>query len=469
MVPYGYYAPPPPSAASRFMAAAAAKTQEAARLAAEAAQKGATAASAKSMAAAQLAARAAKAKTSSEFEKLLMRTTSPTDMPVMGPDMELLFQEVRGFSRKAKRGGGQNPYEKTLHKIWNKMIDPDWRTTLKGVGVLHRLSRGAKPKDRAAFATQASKLKKSRRAKSSKKNKMLKYKYFDVRALGASMSPPPSEGLAYADFAEAYLAFVLARLADFTGPQCDELAALCAEESGGGGGGEEGADGVIASARSCVELALAVPIMAPPASPPGRSKGKKKAAAAAAAALAAAEHPKPNIVVCDCQYLVANDLEALWKGLSQTLAKRLEESAASGGELDEDLMELAQWWLAQLPKLGSWREAYAASMGAIKFKVKGGDPEEWLAAAAVESALAGVAGGGAAHDEEDEDLEDMEDDDDEEEEEGALFVVSKKKEDATAPKGEAASLNDEEDEEDDEEEEEEEDEEEEDEYYEDDE
>jgi hypothetical protein len=110
-----------------------------------ASQAAAAAASKAGKEAAASAQRAAKAKTSSEFEKLLMRATAPMDTPVMGPDMSLLFAEIRGFPRKAKRRGAPNPYEKTLHKLWTKMLEPDWRTTVKGVGVLHRVSRDAKP------------------------------------------------------------------------------------------------------------------------------------------------------------------------------------------------------------------------------------------------------------------------------------------------------------------------------------
>jgi hypothetical protein len=45
------------------------------------------------------------------------------------------------------------------------MVDPDWRTTAKAIGVLHRVSRDAKAQDRLVFATQAAKLKKSRKTK----------------------------------------------------------------------------------------------------------------------------------------------------------------------------------------------------------------------------------------------------------------------------------------------------------------
>jgi len=142
MVAYDYRrgGPAGPSLTERLMA----QSKALAGASFAASQAAANAATKAGKEAAANAQRAAKAKTSSEFEKLLMRATAPLDTPVMGPDISLLFAEIRGFPRKAKRRGAPNPYEKTLHKLWTKMLEPDWRTTVKGVGVLHRVSRDAK-------------------------------------------------------------------------------------------------------------------------------------------------------------------------------------------------------------------------------------------------------------------------------------------------------------------------------------
>ena len=141
MVPYQHYRQGP-SMTERMLQA----TKEMALTAAATSKAAAVAASKKSMDTMKKAQRAAKEKTSSDFEKLLLRATSPEDTPVMLPDMQMLFKEIKYFPRRA-RGPGVNPYEKTLHKLWNKIAEKDWRTTAKGVDILHRMARDCKPKD----------------------------------------------------------------------------------------------------------------------------------------------------------------------------------------------------------------------------------------------------------------------------------------------------------------------------------
>ena len=137
MVPYHHYRQGP-TMTERMLQA----TKEMATVAAATSKAAAMVASKKSLETMKKAQRAAKEKTSSEFEKLLLRATSPEDMPVMIPDMNLLFKEVKVFQRRAKQPG-VNPYEKTLHKLWNKIAEKDWRTTAKGVDILHRLGTAA--------------------------------------------------------------------------------------------------------------------------------------------------------------------------------------------------------------------------------------------------------------------------------------------------------------------------------------
>jgi len=453
-VTYGYgRRPPGPTTMEKLMTkgkAVAATTAAAAKVAADVAGK-------RGAEAARAAQRAAKAKTSSDFEKLLMRATSPVDAPVTRPDMELVLKEIKTFPRKARRQGTQNPYEKCLHKLWTKMTDPDWRTTAKAVGVLHRIARDARPQDRALFAAQAAKLKKSRRTKASKKTKALAWRYLNDKAVGDSLN---LGGEPYSEFVTAYFAFVSMRLASFTG-RFEELVqplGLAGEETPapkkGGGKSKKGkkqavvvevevvqecvSAEVLSAAKEAVELALAVPCVVSSSAPSGsasaatglplKKKGGKKAVyddededdeedegedsdaddeeegtAVEAVALGVAV---PNIVACDAQSLVADDLEVLWKALSLHLKAALAspqqgEESGSGGSLDaEQVEELAAWWVETLPAVVAWRNQYKVSMWqALKLKASPPDAEKWLAKADVVSKVGGGASGTEEDDE----------------------------------------------------------------------
>ena len=278
--------------------------------------------------------------------------------------------------------------------------------------------------DRAAFAEHAARLKKARRPKSDKKkNQVLKYRYFDRRALAASMNPA---GGAYGAFATAYFDFVVLRLSSTTGrmAELNALASTGSSTASTGGsvtsavaddsaeacatlslGNDEAAAATVAASQELLAAALrvepvqdaaklAVAAAATPAAPSKKkaARGGKKGAARASAAAAMVVVPpaQPNIVVCDCQYLVADDIEAIWKGISSVLKVAMHQ-AAQGAVSAEDLAatrSLAAWWLDHVSQVSNWRQAYKKSMGAIKFKVSPPDPEKWLTVAAVESFLA---------------------------------------------------------------------------------
>jgi hypothetical protein len=315
MVPYQHYRQGP-SMTERMLQA----TKEMALTAAATSKAAAVAASKKSMDTMKKAQRAAKEKTSSDFEKLLLRATSPEDTPVMLPDMTMLFKEIKYFPRRA-RGPGVNPYEKTLHKLWNKIAEKDWRTTSKGVDILHRMARDCKPKDCKIFAEHVGRLKRARHVRGQSKKKKMLYRYFDPRGVVGSLDPA---GEPYAAFVKAYFNFVMLRLKCFTArfdePKAAVQAGAAAAAAAGSGGSDADAAAaacpssdevatLLANMRTLVELGLAVDCVLPPEGGGGKAKAKggdKKAAILDAInAEAAPAVAEPNIVVCDCQYLVS--------------------------------------------------------------------------------------------------------------------------------------------------------------------
>ena len=349
MVPYHHYRQGP-TMTERMLQA----TKEMATVAAETSKAAAMVASKKSLETMKKAQRAAKEKTSSEFEKLLLRATSPEDMPVMIPDMNLLFKEVKVFQRRAKQPG-VNPYEKTLHKLWNKIAEKDWRTTAKGVDILHRLGRDCRAKDCRTFADHIGRLKRARHVRAQSKKKKMLYRYFDPRGVVGSLD---ASGEPYGPFLKAYFNFVMLRLKGFTG-RFSEAMVIAESKASAGPPQFDGANGappssssssasfssaadakadacpkpedvasILADVRALVELGLSVDCILPSAEKQAASMNKRGAGGhaksrgwqdqgkvrilEAIADTGASPIAEPNIVICDCQYLVSNRIFDEW-------------------------------------------------------------------------------------------------------------------------------------------------------------
>lgn len=108
--------------------------------------------------------RSAKVLKSSAFESLLLKATWPEDVPV--PQLalqQILYESIPAFEkymelhRKSSLGGTEpqvaddgysgcdDPYYMTNHKLYMKMVETDWRTTLKSLYIFHTIFRESSP------------------------------------------------------------------------------------------------------------------------------------------------------------------------------------------------------------------------------------------------------------------------------------------------------------------------------------
>jgi hypothetical protein len=138
--------------------------------------------------------RSAKVIKSSTFEALLLKATWPEDVPVpkialhqiihesipaFEKYMELHRQTSEGSTKLTTSGDGysgcDDPYYMTNHKLYMKMIEPDWRTTLKSLFIFHSIFRDSSPKVCESFRQAMNKMKRKRAMKFQSDN----YRYFD--------------------------------------------------------------------------------------------------------------------------------------------------------------------------------------------------------------------------------------------------------------------------------------------------
>lgn len=89
--------------------------------------------------------REVKGLTSSELEQVMLKATRPDDTPVKGKHVERLVGVTYQISAQ------HDIYEAILRKLWKKMTERDWRTTIKALYVLHRFSSDGAPEHAPAL------------------------------------------------------------------------------------------------------------------------------------------------------------------------------------------------------------------------------------------------------------------------------------------------------------------------------
>jgi hypothetical protein len=87
---------------------------------------------------------------SSELEQVMLKATRPDDTPVKGKHAERLVQVTYQVSAK------YDIYDGVLRKLWNRMTEKDWRTTIKALYILHKFSADGSPEHAGSLKVRPS-------------------------------------------------------------------------------------------------------------------------------------------------------------------------------------------------------------------------------------------------------------------------------------------------------------------------
>lgn len=155
--------------------------------------------------AAKVVSRGLKSYFSSDFEALLLRVTKPDDKRPPSDDIERILATISTFIRNIDMNSDNNPYRVTLRKIWNKISEPDVRTKLKALHILHIILRYSDPEDAIIFKRLMDKMSKEYSRKS--KNYYFKFE---------SMQTHFAVDTALSRFSMAYATCVSKRAKAFT-------------------------------------------------------------------------------------------------------------------------------------------------------------------------------------------------------------------------------------------------------------
>eukprot|EP00529_Nitzschia_sp_RCC80_P017028 CAMPEP_0113485196 /NCGR_PEP_ID=MMETSP0014_2-20120614/24358_1 /TAXON_ID=2857 /ORGANISM="Nitzschia sp." /LENGTH=648 /DNA_ID=CAMNT_0000378833 /DNA_START=145 /DNA_END=2091 /DNA_ORIENTATION=- /assembly_acc=CAM_ASM_000159 len=146
--------------------------------------------------------REVKGLTSSELEQVMLKATRPDDTPVKGKHAERLVGLTYQVSSQFEI------YDAVLRKLWAKMAEKDWRTTIKALYILHRFSADGSPQHAQSLKL---KLREIRRTQDPKR----KGKFFSTKIL-TNWDPSPANAKFQA-FSERYAHYVLLRAQAFAG------------------------------------------------------------------------------------------------------------------------------------------------------------------------------------------------------------------------------------------------------------
>eukprot|EP01041_Mallomonas_annulata_P002976 gene2976-5837_t len=164
--------------------------------------------------------RRAKVLRSSAFEGMLLKATWPDDEPIH----QQLLDEIIKYSIPAFKYGrtssDDDPYHMTVHKLWTKMCEKDWRTIIKSLFILHSISRESSVEVCQRFAITIRDMARERNPKKPD------HRYFDTRLV----STVDELGEPYESFIVAYATLVFYRTRNFNG-KFDELKELSESSS----------------------------------------------------------------------------------------------------------------------------------------------------------------------------------------------------------------------------------------------
>jgi hypothetical protein len=132
----------------------------------------------------------------------MLKATRPDDTPVKGKHVERLVGVTYQISSR------YDIYDAVLRKLWSKMAEKDWRTSIKALYILHRFSADGAPEHAPALKARLRELRRTRDPKR-------KDKYFNSKQLLAGDANP--ENFKYRAFMSRYAHYVLLRTQCFGG------------------------------------------------------------------------------------------------------------------------------------------------------------------------------------------------------------------------------------------------------------
>ena len=330
--------------------------------------------------------RRAKVLRSSAFEAMLLRATWPGDESVPQDLLDEIIKHSIPAFKYGRSSAEDDPYHMTMHKLWTKMCEKDWRTVVKSLFIVHCISRDCSVDACNRFAMAIKDMSRVRNPKNPD------HKYFDLSLVKEvdDVSAP------YEPFVAAYSAYVLHRAKMFSS-KFEELKEISDQTH------EKQAVARLRRAQTCITLGLKCGIE---------------------------DRDQQNLITGHATRVLCNDLRDCWKQFTAKLAPLagVEGVAPYGGAKAEekDIVALLQFYRDTGKDIKAFLSKALKSYGPLRIKVPSEIETKFLPPADFEEKLSARAAAlttsvpppGGATPRKDEDEDDEEDDEEENKEEG---------------------------------------------------
>ena len=344
--------------------------------------------------------RRAKVLRSSAFEAMLLRATWPGDDPVPQELLDEIIKHSIPAFKYGRSSAEDDPYHVTLHKLWTKMCEKDWRTVVKSLYIVHCVSRDCSVDACNRFALAIKDMSRVRNPKSPD------HKYFDL----AFIKEVDDASAPYESFLASYAAYVLYRAKTFSN-KFEEIKEISDQTH------EKQAVARLKRAQQCITNGLKCTVE---------------------------DRDQQNLITGHATRQICNDLRDCWKHFTAKLAPlaAIEGVAPYGGAKAEekDILSLLQFYRDTGKDVKAYLARALKSYGPLRVKIPAeietkflppADFEEKLTARAALLTVSSPPQGGAtpsstgkkgsskrpADQEDEEDEEEDKDKEDEEEEE----------------------------------------------------
>ena len=263
----------------------------------------------------------------------------------------------------------------TMHKIWTKLCEKDWRTISKSLYILNCISRESSVDSCQRFAMAVRSMSRTRNPKNPD------HRYFDIRLI--SNTDEPSE--AYKGYINSYATYVLYRIKNFSS-KFDELKEISESTH------EKQVVARLKKAQQCISLALKC----------------------------TTEKGQCNPITGQITKLIANDLKDLWKQFSLKIAPLVDQTTPydqTAKAAEKDIASLLKFYSEAEKDIKTFLSKAVKSYQHLRLKFPSDIPSNsQIDATKLEARIAELVSitGGATNDDDDDDDEEEEDDDDSE-------------------------------------------------------
>ena len=318
--------------------------------------------------------RRAKVLRSSAFEGILLKATWPGDDPVTQELLEEIIKHSIPAFKYARSNSDDDPYHMTMHKIWTKLCEKDWRTICKSLYILNCISRESSVDSCQRFAMAIRSMSRTRNPKNPD------HRYFDIRLI--SNIDEPSEP--YKAYITSYATYVLYRMKNFSS-KFDELKEISESTH------EKQVVARLKKAQQCISLALKC----------------------------AADKNQCNPITGQIAKTLVNDLKDLWKQFSLKILPLIDSTTPydqTAKAAEKDVASLLKFYAESEKDIKAYLSKTAKSYSHLRLKFPSDIPNSQIDMTKLKAKIAelvSISGGSTEDDDDDDDNGDNNDDDDE--------------------------------------------------------